>query len=34
MKISSSKLFPYPVLWFVNDDYTESEFEVDIDTNY
>lgn len=26
MNISSNRLFPHPVLWFVNDDYSNSEF--------
>ncbi len=26
MKISANRLFPHPVLWFANDDYTSSDF--------
>jgi hypothetical protein len=31
MNISSNRLFPYPVLWFVNDDYRDSDFSVQIE---
>lgn len=29
MKISPNRLFPHPVLWFVNDDYRNSDFTMD-----
>jgi len=30
MKIQPSRLFPHPVLWFINDDYLESDFTAEI----
>lgn len=30
MKVSNSKLFPYPVLWFINDDYYDSDFGIEM----
>ncbi|NLM07263.1 MAG: hypothetical protein GX219_10210 [Tissierellia bacterium] len=34
MRLSSNKLFPYPVLWFVNDDYIDTEFNIAIDIEH
>lgn len=30
MKIKSNRLFPHPVLWFANDDYTHSDFSMEL----
>jgi hypothetical protein len=34
MRIRGSKLYPHPVLWYANDDYVGSKFEMDMEHEY